>query len=253
MSLRRTFGSLFDRAAARAIEALIDRTQERLLHPHTLLLAEAQREAADYARNRMGSALAVRRREEVIRIAFTRAPAHGMILEFGVAGGESIRQMASLAGSRTVHGFDSFRGLPEDWAGRHEERGHYSTDGMLPHVPANVQLHSGLFAETLPDFVRDNAEPAAFVHIDCDLYTSTATVLEFLAPRITPGTVILFDEYFNFVGWQNHEFKAFQEFVSTRDVRYRYLCWGYQQVAVIVDSIGQSDVRSSPARQTPSR
>lgn len=237
---RRLLALAFDRLAERFVALLLDRAQERLLHPHTLLLMDAQRESADYVRARMQGALAVRRREEAIRIAFSRAPARGLILEFGVGGGESIRQIAALAapGGRIVHGFDSFEGLPEDWPGRHEERGHYSTGGIPPKVPANVRLHPGSFAATLPAFLAGAGEPAAFIHIDCDLYSSTCTVLAALAPRIVAGTVILFDEYFNIVGWRAHEFKAFQEFVAARAVRYRYLCWGHQQAAVIVESAG---------------
>ena len=53
-----------------------------------------------------------------------------------------------------------------------------------------------------------------------------------------PGTVIVFDEYLNYPGWQNHEFKAFQEFVKANNVRYTYLGYARQQVAVRIDAIG---------------
>ena len=49
------------------------------------------------------------------------------------------------------------------------------------------------------------------------------TVLTILAPRIVPGTVIVFDEYFNYPGWQEHEHKAFQEFVKEFRVDYKFL------------------------------
>ena len=240
MNPRRLLARAFDRLAERLVALLLDRAQERLLHPPTLLLLDAQRESADYVRERMRDALAMLRRDDVIRVAFSRAPANGLILEFGVGGGESTRRIAALAalGGRMVHGFDSFEGLPEEWPGRHEERGHYSTGGILPAVPANVRLHKGSFDATLPAFLAEAEGPAAFIHVDCDLYSSTRAVLAALAPRIVAGTVILFDEYFNIVGWRAHEFKAFQEFVAERRVRYRYLCWGHQQAAVIVESIG---------------
>jgi hypothetical protein len=238
MSPRRRLAAALDRLIDRFAARLLDRAQERLLHPHTLLLAEAQRDTADYIREHMMGALAIRRRSEVLRVALSRAPADGLVLEFGVAGGESIREIAAQVGTRIVHGFDSFEGLPADWPGRHEERGHYSTGGVLPAVPANVRLHKGLFDATLPAFLAAESGPAAFVHVDCDLYASARAVLAALAPRIVPGTVILFDEYFNFVGWRGHEFRAFQEFVAERRVRYRYLCWGYQQAAVIIEGVG---------------
>ena len=76
----------------------------------------------------------------------------------------------------------------------------------------------------------------AFLHIDCDLYSSTQTIFNLLSDRIVPGTVILFDEYFNFPNWENHEFKAFQEFVAEKGVKYTYLGFARQQVAVRIDS-----------------
>ena len=54
--------------------------------------------------------------------------------------------------------------------------------------------------------------------------------------RIGPGTVIVFNEYFNYPGWQTHEFKAFQEFIAERSLSYRYLCFNKNEcnVAAII-------------------
>jgi hypothetical protein len=240
--MRRILARAYDCLLNHAADILLPRLQDRLFHPHTLLLAEAQRQSADYIKSNMADALILMRREELIRTAFERAPVDGCIVEFGVGGGESIRLIAELAqaeeSSRRVHGFDSFEGLPEDWPGRHEGKGHYGSGGRPPSVPANVDFHTGMFADTLPGFLGDYPEPCAFIHIDCDLYASTVTVLEALAPRIAPGTVILFDEYFNFHNWREHEFRAFAEFVERFDVAYRYICCGHQQAAVRIETIG---------------
>jgi len=238
--MRARLSAALDRVIARFVRIQLDMAEQRLLHPNALLRAEAQREAAEYVKERMANALVMARREDVLRVALARAPAAGLVMEFGVGGGESIREIARLAGSeRIVHGFDSFHGLPEDWAGRHEERGHYATGGRAPAAPQNVRFHVGLFADALPGFLAAHPGPAAFVHIDCDLYSATATVLDALAPRIGAGTVIVFDEYFNYPGWRGHEFRAFQEFVSRHAATYDYLCWGFQQAAVIVTAIGE--------------
>ena len=37
-----------------------------------------------------------------------------------------------------------------------------------------------------------------------------------------PGTVVLFDEYWNYPGWRQHEFKAFREFIDRTGLTYRY-------------------------------
>ena len=105
---------------------------------------------------------------------------------------------------------------------------------MLPKVPANVSLHPGWFENTLPEFLALTAGEVAFAHIDCDIYSSTRTVLDALAPRLAPYAVLVFDEYFNYPNWQAHEFKAFQEFLVRHQVEYRYLgfCEKNGQVAV---------------------
>jgi len=232
--MKRYFGNIADRLLRRLSDHLIDRTERRLLHPKRVLLLAAQRESAAYAAENMTGAMIMETREETLKLALARMPKNGNVLEFGVADGHSVRFIAAHAG-RAVHGFDSFEGLPEDWPGRHEEKGHYSTGGTRPQVPAGVTLHSGLFDQSLPAFLAANDEPAAFIHVDCDLYSSTKTVLDLMANRIQSGTVIVFDEYFNHINWRQNEFKAFQEFVAATNKTYRYLCWGYQQAVVIID------------------
>jgi hypothetical protein len=152
--------------------------------------------------------------------------------------GGTIRFIARHVGGRLVHGFDSFEGLPEPWSGFGLHRRAFDRGGRLPRVPANVRLHPGLFEKTLPAWLAANPGAVAFVHVDCDLYSATRTVLTQLAGRMVPGTVILFDEYFNYPNWENHEYRAFQEFVAEHRVKYRYLGFARQQVAVAIESVG---------------
>jgi hypothetical protein len=74
----------------------------------------------------------------------------------------------------------------------------------------------------------------AFMHMDADLYSSTKTVFDTLADRIVPGTVIVFDEFFNYPGWKRGESKAFAEMVAARGLKFEYLGYADQQVAVKV-------------------
>lgn len=158
--------------------------------------------------------------------------AKGLILEFGVYRGESIAQFASLLPTRTIHGFDSFEGLPENWRFGFE-KGHFDTP-IPDSLPSNVELHSGWFDASLPGFLAANEGPVAVLHIDCDLYSSTKTVLSLLKDRMQPGTIILFDEYYNYPEWEAGEFKAFQEFVRSTDLDYEYICYNVAQCQVAV-------------------
>jgi len=65
-------------------------------------------------------------------------------------------------------------------------------------------------------------------------------VLNTLAKRIVPGTVIVFDEYFNFPGWQQDEFRAWQEFVAEHKIKYEYLGFvsSHQEVCLRVVAKG---------------
>lgn len=146
----------------------------------------------------------------------------GLLLEFGVFHGKTIRMIASQFPDETVHGFDTFSGLPEDWRGT--SRGAYSTQGRLPLVPANVHFHVGLFADTLPAFLHQNpGHPVRLMNIDCDLYSSTKDVFDAVHDRVVPGTVIVFDEYVMNPHWRDDEFKAFQEAVKENGWTYKYI------------------------------
>jgi tetratricopeptide (TPR) repeat protein len=161
---------------------------------------------------------------DTFKIAIDGAKNEGLVLEFGVRHGNSIRQLAKIA-NQPIHGFDSFEGIPEDW---HDEgKGSYSTKGIIPKVPNNVTLHQGWFDQTLPQFLAEHSEPVRLINIDCDIYSSTKTVLDLLAPRIQPGTVIIFDEYIGNQHWREDEFKAFQEAVKTYGWRYEYLSFSF--------------------------
>jgi Flp pilus assembly protein TadD len=165
------------------------------------------------------------------QLAINMAPEDGLVLEFGVRFGTSIRQIASLV-TQDIHGFDSFQGLPEQWNG--EAKGSYSTQGKLPKVPRNVKLHAGWFENTLPEFLKSNPGPVRLMNIDCDIYSSTKTVLDLLSDRIVPGTMIVFDEYVGNEFWRDDEFKAFQEAVSRYGWQYRYQAFSFFSKQVVV-------------------
>jgi len=124
--------------------------------------------------------------------------------------------------------FDSFQGLPEDWA--------LSDDNIRPgdswacEPPTfddeRLIIVPGWFDDTLPH--APMAGPLSLLHIDCDVYSSTKTVLERLDEQIVTGTVILFDELWGYPNWRNGEYKALQEWdrkfsYLVRDTKYRVL------------------------------
>lgn len=158
------------------------------------------------------------------------APAEGLVLEFGVATGETITHLAKAPNlrGRRLYGFDSFHGLPEPWA--NYPAGHFAC--QPPAVPHNVELVKGLFAETIEPFLTAHDGPAALLHIDCDLYSSTRTVLELLSPRIVAGTVIALDEYWIVT---HHEQRAFVEWLDESGHRCRHEARSAEQLCVAIE------------------
>ena len=170
---------------------------------------------------------------QVLRHALGQAPKEGLFLEFGVYYGNSLAIITEETQGE-VHGFDSFEGLPESWfVGREknpagtEDSGAYSTGGRLPNVPGNAVLHRGWFEDSLPGFVEEHQGPVAFMNVDCDIYSSTKTIFRYLGDRIRPGTVIVFDEYFCYPEWREHEYRAFQEFIRATGLKYEYIAFSY--------------------------
>lgn len=163
----------------------------------------------------------------------------GLILEFGVRHGHTIHRLAEMFPSRTIHGFDSFQGLPEQW--HNEDAGSYTTRGRIPKVPGNVEFHIGWFSDTLPEFKKEHSGSIAFMNVDCDLYSATKTIFDELDAQIIPGTVIVFDEYLGNKTWRLDEFKAFQEWVAAHGVTYQYLAASFSTKQAAVKILSRCD------------
>lgn len=153
---------------------------------------------------------------DVLLRALAASAGDGLTLECGVYFGRSLRLIAERSDG-AVHGFDSFQGLPEAWSAL-ERAGAYSTAGRLPAVARHVELHPGWFEDTLPPFFAAHSGPIRLLHIDCDLYSSTRTVLEAADDRLVPGSVLVFDDFLGYPGYEQHELRAFEEFVSARGI-----------------------------------
>ena len=204
-------------------------------HPYNGLLERAHNETLDFILANMPDAIAFDTPRDLMRHALSLVTVDGLFAEFGVNEGGTVSFIARQKPDANVHGFDSFEGLPEDWSGNKMSAGYFNRKGRLPKVPKNVELHAGWFDKSLPPFMEKHEGPAAFLHIDCDLYSSTVTIFENFEKRIVPGTVLVFDEYFNYPNWQAHEHKAFTEFKAKSGLDFKYVAYALQQVAVVAE------------------
>ena len=207
-------------------------TEEPIQNIRKHLFDVAGIETANYIIQNMPKVHYFKNNLDLLTYALKQVTIDGLYLEFGVYSGKTINHISNIVSDKTVYGFDSFEGLPEDWRSGFEE-GIFKV-AELPFVNKNVTLIKGWFNDTLPEFVMNNKKSCAFIHVDCDLYSSTKTIFDSLKTIIVPGTIIVFDEYFNYPNWQEHEFKAFQEFINSQNLGYEYIGYVYthEQVAV---------------------
>jgi len=191
-------------------------------------------ESAKYYSEKMNKATNFESDLALLTHAVNLRTVNGLILEFGVASGRTINHIASQT-TQQIYGFDIFSGLPEIWRTGYPA-GAFARKN-LPNVNGNVELVEGLFENTLDIFLETHGEPISLLHIDCDLYSATNTIFKKLGGLIKPGTVIVFDEYFNYPGWQHHEFRAFKEYVEQKKIVYRYDSFvsKHQQVCVLIE------------------
>ena len=143
-----------------------------------------------------------------------------LYLEFGVFRGRTIRYWSGRLKhpEATLHGFDSFEGLPADW-GPHTA-GAFSVAGQIPAIDdPRVKFFKGWFEETLKDYQVPDHDALVMI-MDADLYSSTAYVFNRLRSHIRPGTFIYFDE-------MNHvedEPRAFDELIQSTGLKFRPVC-----------------------------
>ena len=147
-------------------------------------------------------------------------PNNGIWIEFGVYNGHSITYISNFT-KNIVYGFDSFEGLPETWRSGFE-KGRFDRQGVLPEVPSNVTLIKGWFSDTLTPFLETQKnKKISFMHIDCDLYSSTKHILNITRPFLDKECVIVFDELVNYPGFDGEtgELKAIYEYILENNLK----------------------------------
>lgn len=157
----------------------------------------------------------------------------GDYLEFGVFNGSSLGS-AYLAAkkmdlkSMRFFGFDSFEGLPTGTNEEHDilQKGFYrcpfdKTKECLERRGINsecVTWIKGVYNETLNDetFKNNDYPKIGIVFIDCDTYSSSKTVLDFLAPLIVEPAIFCLDDWklYDMDIKETGEYKSFNEFLE---------------------------------------
>lgn len=171
----------------------------------------------------------------------------GDYVEFGSWGGNTLRMAWETLGraGRHLWAFDSFEGLPAAADPRDEHPGWWSGgegQGGVDAFHADCDAHGiprsaytaveGFYTDTLPPLGADGGPvDIAFAYLDCNMYSSTVSALEFLAPRLKHGMVIGFDDYWCWSPTEvSGERAALAEFEAAHPewgfVRFKDAAWG---------------------------
>ena len=157
-----------------------------------------------------------------------------IFLEFGVYKGDSINLFGKFLQQhgKEIYGFDSFEGLEEEWnMNDYNPIGRFSLNKKSPKVVKNVNLIIGKVQNTLDNFLEQKKDKKIiFAHMDMDTYTPTSYTLNKIKPFLQKGSIILFDEFYGFPNWQQHEYKAFTEIFNENE--YKYIAFCESEVAV---------------------
>jgi asparagine synthase (glutamine-hydrolysing) len=151
----------------------------------------------------------------------------GLFLEAGVAmGGSAMVTITSKARDRELRLYDVFTMLPPPSANDDAKSHAVYADFVAGRVEGTVNRNYVDHAQDLLAFTRKNmaqagidpeAErvvfvkglyedtlhvdgPIAFAHIDCDWYDSVKLCIDRLADHMSPGGILLFDDYNSFEG-----------------------------------------------------
>ena len=141
-----------------------------------------------------------------------------LFLEFGCYKGVSANFFSTYV--KKIYTFDSFEGLSNDWAGREYSKGHFNLNKKIPYLNSNVEPVIGWVENTLENFLKKHNSKIKFVHMDLDTYTSSKFTLEKIKPYLTNNCIIVFDDFFNYIGWENGEYKALHEVFDKSEFEY---------------------------------
>ena len=154
-------------------------------------------------------------------------------LEFGVWRGKTINFFSKYV--NTIYGFDSFEGLKEDWAGHILPKGHFNLNKKLPKLNKNIVPIAGWVQDTLSPFLEKYKPKINFIHMDLDTYESTKYVLTKIKPFLIKGSIIAFDELYNYPGWEVGEYKALKETFNENE--YKFIAFNKEALSAAIQII----------------
>lgn len=153
-------------------------------------------------------------------------------IEFGVYKGASVNDLSKYV--KKIYAFDSFEGLKEDMVGNTEAIGTFNLNKEIPNLNKNVVPIVGWIQDTLNPFLMKENPKINFVHIDVDTYETSKFILKKIKKYLIPNATILFDELYNFPGWDVGEYKALKEEFSETEYSFKVFSIEDQKTVITI-------------------
>jgi O-methyltransferase len=221
--------------------------------PHTWSVAPSTEQLAQRAIQRILRSKSTFFEHAFVALSFNGISGH--YAEFGCYGGTSMwlawQEIAANPVPRHMWAFDSFAGLPKIEDPRDEHPAWIPSTMSMSVDDFHAVLASrgvprdayttveGFFAESLPPLGHDSPpRDIALAYIDCDLYSSTVSVLDFLEPRLKHGMILAFDDYYCWTDTDvSGERAALDEFAADHPEWnfHRYMSIDWAGVAFVVE------------------
>lgn len=122
--------------------------------------------------------------------------------------------------NRKFYGLDSFSGFPEEI---HDE---FKTENFLPDINfvkklekkySCCQIVKGFFSESLKSDQMKKISKISLAFIDCDLYSSSKDVFDYIKNRLTDGAFVVIDDYYSLDYNKNSIHKALSENIDLKN------------------------------------
>jgi len=128
---------------------------------------------------------------------------------------------------RVFYGFDSFEGFPievhSEFQSNYFKSDYNKVKKLENKYPSQCKIVKGFFHETLnDDFLKNKINNISIAFIDCDIAISASPVFKFIKDKMSNGSFIIVDDYFNVDLNKNSILKEFNKvFKVNQDV---FLC-----------------------------
>lgn len=175
-----------------------------------------------------------------LRVAGDKGRLPRTFFEFGCHSGRTFSAAINAARFLKMegvefHAFDSFEGLPDtDEEDGYFERGTFNTSesDFIKIVKRRTGLalepefvHKGFYADSLTRSLLRRLPRIGMVHVDVDLYSSTAALFDFIKPLLCDGTLVLFDDWYCYPkGTEGGEGLATRQFLEA-NTEFRLIPW----------------------------